>query len=227
MIPSAPQLHVCAVLVALGLALPSLASAETSMLSFFPEDVEVERTRGQMMQVDVARLGAGLEDPVATRRQRMQSQIDHLFRNPPTTLRGQTALACMAVAIFHEARGESITGQRAVASVILQKSLVPDRWGDRPCEVVRPVQFSFMTGRYDFPPIERPREADWRRNWRTALDIAADTLVSGPMDELVGADHYHATYVAPVWRKAMPAVARIGDHIFYADPESAAARPFH
>mgnify|MGYP001627755740 CR=1 FL=1 len=144
----------------------------------------------------------------------LKSQADALLRNPPRSLRGASELACIAVAIYHEARDQSTHGQLAVASVIQQRARVPGRWGDDACDVVRPVQFSFMTSRYGFPRI---READ---AWANAVSLAMKSLIDGPLPELRDADHYHANYVRPKWRHQMERVGQIGTHIFYRDPSS-------
>ena len=144
----------------------------------------------------------------------LKNDAARLIKRPPQTTYHETAMGCIAVAIYHEARNQSILGQKAVASVILQRSLTPERWGNTPCEVVRPVQFSFMTSRYRFPDIKE-REA-----WTLAVRVALTIMYEGPMAELRGADHYHATSVRPDWRQHMHKVAKIGDHIFYSDPES-------
>jgi hypothetical protein len=132
----------------------------------------------------------------------------------PTTLVGASDFMCMAVAIYHEARGETLEGQAAVASVILQRVRVPRRWGDTVCDVVAPVQFSFLKDDLSYAAI---LEYD---AWMTALDIATVAMVEGPDPWLEDADHYHTTGVDPDWNEAMPVVARIGEHIFYADPLS-------
>ena len=132
----------------------------------------------------------------------------------PASLRGASALECIAVAIYHEARDQDESGQRAVASVILQRAAVEHRWGDTPCDVVVPVQFSFMTSRYGYPPIKE-LEA-WAKAWR----IAREVMNTGPLPELNGADHYHTTEVAPYWAPKMVKIAQLGDHIFYVDPAS-------
>lgn len=137
-----------------------------------------------------------------------------LLAQPPLTLEGETDLACTAVAVYHESRGENIQGQRAVASVVLQRTMVPDRWGARPCDVVRPVQFTFMTGRWTYPPIYD------RQAWETALRVALTIFYQGPDAELMGADHYHTHDVFPEWRNHMDLVAMIGEHRFYVDPIS-------
>jgi len=145
----------------------------------------------------------------------LKLEAQKLLRNPPRSLRGASDLACIAVAIYHEARDQSTYGQLAVASVIQQRARVPGRWGDNVCEVIRPVQFSFMTSRYGYPPI---LEAE---AWATAVSLAMKSLIDGPLPELRDADHYHANYSHPDWRLRMERIGQIGDHIFYRDPDSA------
>lgn len=137
-----------------------------------------------------------------------------LLASPPRSLEGESDLACMAVAVYHEARGESIVGQRAVASVVLQRTLVPERWGRTPCEVVRPIQFEFMTSRWGYAPIREGKP------WETALRVALTIMLQGPDAAIMGADHYHTPQVFPKWRHAMDLVAEIGNHRFYVDPIS-------
>ncbi|MCZ0963816.1 cell wall hydrolase [Paracoccus benzoatiresistens] len=135
---------------------------------------------------------------------------------PPASLRNASDLSCIAVAIYHEARDQDDFGQRAVASVILQRMALPGRWGGTACDIVAPRQFSFLTSRHDYPPIEDMAA------WAKAVRFAARALIEGPMPELEGADHYHTTAVTPDWATSMVRVRLIDDHVFYADPRSSA-----
>ena len=134
----------------------------------------------------------------------------------PRSLKDASDFMCLAVSIYHEARGESLEGQAAVASVILQRVAVPGRWGDTICDVTVPVQFSYLKDDLSFAPI---RDYD---AWRRAVDVATVAIVEGPDPWLEGADHYHTEAVNPKWNRNMPVVDRIGFHIFYADPISKA-----
>lgn len=134
---------------------------------------------------------------------------------PPRSLSGLSDMACTAVGVYHEARGESSYGQKAVASVILQRARVPGRWGSTPCEVLQPVQFSFLTKDRTFAPITDIAA------WKKAVDASARILAEGPLPDIAGADHYHTTQVRPRWRTRVTRIARIGRHIFYRDPLSA------
>ncbi|HEU0309957.1 MAG TPA: cell wall hydrolase [Sphingomicrobium sp.] len=116
---------------------------------------------------------------------------------------------CIAVAVYHEARGESLEGQMAVAKVIMNRAAsgkYPTSW----CGVVKqPWQFSFVrNGR--FPSVDRGSAA-----WRKALGVTrlavANAVESVPADCL----WYHADYVAPTWGRRLTRVEKIGAHIFY------------
>jgi len=136
---------------------------------------------------------------------------DLLLPDPPRTLATASDLQCLAVAIYHEARDQSLDGQLAVASVILNRTEEPARWGATPCAVVAPVQFSFLSAQGGYAPIE-DREA-----WAIAVEMAREALERGPSTLVGQADHYHTPAVDPDWDEDMDRVIQIGDHIFYAD----------
>lgn len=131
-----------------------------------------------------------------------------------------SAVLCLALNIFHEARGELVPGQYAVALVTMNRA----GQDDRVCqEVFRPKQFSWTTGvrrtaqgwklpKRLIPQVDNPIEA---YSWNKAQRIAAVTLSRGIRDLTQGADHYHADYVTPRWAAAMEPVRQIGRHIFY------------
>jgi hypothetical protein len=116
---------------------------------------------------------------------------------------------CIAVAVYHEARGESLEGQMAVAQVIKNRAMsgkYPSDW----CGVVKqPWQFSFVR-HGQFPSVDVNSEA-----WRKAVGITrlavANAVPSVPKECL----WYHANYVAPRWSNNLQRVEQIGAHIFY------------
>lgn len=118
---------------------------------------------------------------------------------------------CIAVAVYHEARGESLEGQMAVAKVIMNRAAsgkYPSSW----CGVVKqPWQFSFVNARTGYmPSVDQASDA-----WRKALGVTrlavANAVSSVPGDCL----WYHADYVAPSWGRRLTRVEKIGAHIFY------------
>jgi spore germination cell wall hydrolase CwlJ-like protein len=123
-------------------------------------------------------------------------------------------LMCLAKAVYFEARGESETGQIAVAQVVLNRVATPF-YPDNICDVVfqnqerrNKCQFSFACdGRSD-----RPRnEAAWAK----AITLAKKSMRGTRVEEVGKSTHYHANYVRPRWIGDMVKQKQIGKHIFY------------
>jgi hypothetical protein len=115
---------------------------------------------------------------------------------------------CLAVAVYFEAKGESLEGQLAVAEVVLNRA-GSGRFPSTICGVVKQrAQFSFVRGGR-FPPIPRASAA-WRKAVAIA-HIARQELVDGAAPRAL---FFHARYVSPGWRK-LTRVATVGNHIFY------------
>jgi len=125
----------------------------------------------------------------------------------------EAALLCLSLNIFHEARGEPVPGQYAVAQVTMNRA-----GGDqaRVCkEVYKPKQFSWTHQKVRH---KKPAKVD-PDSWARAKAIARVVLAKGmAMDLSGGANHYHATYVAPRWATQMQRTRVIGRHIFYTTP---------
>lgn len=123
--------------------------------------------------------------------------------------------ACLARAVYFEARSESELGQLAVARVILNRASNP-AYPNSICGVVyqgadrmNACQFSFACdGESDNP---KPGE-----QWSRAKQIAARAMAGSDDVQVVStATHYHADYVRPRWSGAMTRLIKIGRHIFY------------
>ena len=121
-----------------------------------------------------------------------------------------SALTCMALNIYWEARNQSMAGQLAVAQVTMNRVLDP-RYGNEVCDVVyEHYQFSwYWDGKSD-----RPRD---NKAWQTALLVASAAMDGSGHVELQGVTHYHAVYIQPYWKDYMVQVTMIGDHVFYTD----------
>jgi hypothetical protein len=118
---------------------------------------------------------------------------------------------CMAVAVYHEARGESLDGQLAVAKVIMNRAAsgkYPSSW----CGVVKqPWQFSFVNPRSGHMPGVDRASAAWRKAQGITRLAMANAVPSLTNDVL----WYHADYVAPSWGRRLSRASKIGTHIFY------------
>ena len=115
-------------------------------------------------------------------------------------------LACLAGAVYFESKGEPLSGQLAVADVILNRT-TSGRFPTSICGVVKqPGQFSFVRGGA-IPTIRANPQ------YRTAMAIAKVAINDQWTSPAPKALYFHARRVSPGW--ARPRVAMIGNHIFY------------
>lgn len=152
---------------------------------------------------------------------RDQAALVGLGAFQPATLRTASDQAkeahCLAQAIYYEARGESFTGQVAVAEVVVNRAR-SRHYPDKFCDVVYEgswrstgCQFTFTC---DGSLRNKPRGEPWRR----ANLIAAQVMMGVARPITHDATHYHTTEVAPVWSASLVETTRIGSHIFYRFP---------
>jgi spore germination cell wall hydrolase CwlJ-like protein len=126
-------------------------------------------------------------------------------------------MACLALNVYYEARGESLAGKYAVAEVTMNR-VASRRYPKTVCEVVYEKKWDRLRKRYvgafswtEFDLVPHP-EGD---QWHLAREVA-DAVYSGRQPpQLNGALNYHATYIKPSWARGRQPVARIGGHIFY------------
>jgi len=113
-----------------------------------------------------------------------------------------------AITVYHEARGEPLYGQCAVAHIILNRAIIRELSVEK--IIYQPYQFSCYNNNKR-PPIT---------NYNAF--ITAQKMVQRAITERLygfdfyGADHYHATYIkTPSWAKSMTCVGGAGQHLFY------------
>jgi hypothetical protein len=123
------------------------------------------------------------------------------------TAPGDDESECLARAVYWESRGEPLSGQLAVAEVIINRAR-SGRFAPTLCGVVRqPYQFSFVRRGF----IPQPPQAS--RDWQTAVAIAriaTDRLAEGGAPQAL---FFHARRINPRWR--LTRVAMVGNHVFY------------
>jgi spore germination cell wall hydrolase CwlJ-like protein len=131
---------------------------------------------------------------------------------------GDEEWECLSQAIYHEARGEELEGQVAVAEVILNRK-DSGQYPSTVCGVVEQgtgekymCQFSyFCDGLSD---AIRDQEA-----WDRAGRIARVMLDDAPRELTNGALFYHTKAVEPYWADEFYETAEIGAHLFYREDE--------
>lgn len=125
--------------------------------------------------------------------------------------------ACLAQAIYYEARGESQRGQSAVAEVIMNR-VRSRHYPNSICGVVYQgshratgCQFTFTC---DGSLGHRPRGRAWERAQRVATAVMLG--YTRPVTQQ--ATHYHTHAVNPIWNSGLVQTTSIGSHVFYRLP---------
>ncbi len=116
---------------------------------------------------------------------------------------------CLAGAVYFEARGEPLSGQLAVAQVVINRA-DSSRFPSSYCGVVyQRAQFSFVRGG------AMPRINTGSNAWKRAKAIARIAHEGMWGSEAEDALYFHAKYVSPSWSRKKTARATINQHIFY------------
>lgn len=192
-------------LVLTNLALPSLMAADlpnVSKIKSVPQDLPVTaiptETAADSVDVPVAADAAETETPATLAELVAAQQL-------PETIDGE--LACLATTIYFESKGEPLSGQLAVAQVVINRTQ-SGRFPQTLCSVVKqPGQFSFVRGGH--MPSVNPLAAAYRR----AVAVAMVAMAKGWESPAGSALFFHARRVSPGWR--LTKVAAIGQHVFY------------
>jgi hypothetical protein len=123
---------------------------------------------------------------------------------------------CLADAVYFEARGEPLRGQKAVAQVVMNR-VFSGYYPNNVCGVVYQnanrhlaCQFTFACEGKDLSRIDEPDM------WEQAKHIAKDALDGKIwLPEVGHATHYHAYWVHPSWVHEMAKLYKLGVHTFY------------
>ncbi len=127
----------------------------------------------------------------------------------------ERAEACLARAIYFEARDQPYRGQVAVAQVVINR-VFSGIYPRDVCGVVYQNSHRRFACQFTFACDGKPDIVTERGPWYRARLIARKTLDGKLYVQAVGAaTHYHATYVHPYWVHEMRRYAREGIHLFY------------
>ena len=132
-----------------------------------------------------------------------------------------TALACLAMAVYFEARGEPLVGRVAVANVILNRKH-DVRFPNTVCDVVKQgrmndpsMRVSLNECQFSFYCDRKPENPTDMASYASAIGVANLVLNAALYDPTEGSTHYHSSSVKPVWSTSMTRVVTIDNHIFY------------
>ena len=144
---------------------------------------------------------------------------------------------CLALNMYHEARGQGTAGLFAVSAVVLNR-VNDKRFPNSVCEVIEqgPIRESWKTRQHkDLPkykrqyyPIKNKCQFSWycdgksdtpynKKKYQELLDLSKAIMYNelSFVDITDGALFYHADYVTPGWAKTKQKTVEIQDHIFY------------
>ncbi len=133
----------------------------------------------------------------------------------------ESALLCLALNIYHEARDQSHKGMVAVAEVTMNRAGGQQK---QVCEVVfKPYQFSWANSLTTVSPKQRAKNAKRfvpkdETSWQRAKAIAHKVLKGQHKPVVRDATHYFnpdKVVQRPRWADRMQRVARVGNHLFY------------
>ena len=116
--------------------------------------------------------------------------------------------------IYGEARGESITGKKAIAAVVLNR-FKSGKWfaGQTIAETCQKrMQFSCWN---DNDPNKEIITNATKEELSECLEIARMAIDGEFGDIVCGACHYHTKQINPKWAVGKVPVVSIGNHLFY------------
>ncbi len=188
--------------LAIFVAMSSMAVAEAPAV----EQADEARAEGREYAVD--RLATNVffqDDVIAYSREWIDAR---------PVVKGGDQWACLAEALYFEARGESVKGQFAVAEVILNRVDSP-QFPDSICAVINQgtgrkyqCQFTYTCDGHK-EIINEPRAFQ-------RVGKVAKLMVNGAPRQLTdGATYYHTRAVSPRWSRKFDRTTSIGEHHFY------------
>ncbi len=123
-------------------------------------------------------------------------------------------LDCLTAAVYYEARGETPSGQAAVAQVVLNRVRHP-AFPKTVCGVVFQGAYTGGICQFSFACDGSMRKRREPAAWSRAERVAARALNGFVMAEVGNATHFHTINVSPFWGPRMLRVAQVGLHVFY------------
>ena len=233
---------VAAALATLPLAAPQIAAAETGA---DPDAAPMARAVGQLMTREQAALDKLAAERIAALAAGRASGavVTAGARNAPTArttaavpagrldfatldampaVSGDAQFQCLAQAVYFESRGEPLSGQIAVAEVVLNRVDNP-AYPRSICGVTKQGAGSGRGCQFSYACDGRPDVMTSSVSKARSEKIARMLIDGRPRSVTSGATHFHATYVRPDWSRKFARTASIGNHVFYRQPTRVAS----
>jgi spore germination cell wall hydrolase CwlJ-like protein len=126
---------------------------------------------------------------------------------PEVSRASERDVSCLAEAVYFEARGTGLTGESAVAHVVVNRA-ASAKFPKSICGVVGDgCQFSYRCdGRADVLAEPGARARAFK---------VAETVLRGAPDITEGALFFHSAHAAPGWFNSRPRIGTFGGNVFY------------
>ncbi|MBT4873019.1 MAG: cell wall hydrolase [Marinovum sp.] len=135
--------------------------------------------------------------------------------------KGGKQWACLAEALYFEARGEEIKGQFAVAEVILNR-VDSASFPSSPCGVVHQGTGRRFACQFTYDCDGRAEVIRDQKAYIQVGKVAQIMLEGAPRRLTKGALYYHTKSVNPKWARSFSKTVTIGSHYFYVPPQKIA-----
>lgn len=132
------------------------------------------------------------------------------------TPHGGSEFECLAEALYFEGRGETLSGQRAIAEVILNR-VASKQFPNTICDVVNQGTGKIHQCQFSYTCDGVPEVVHEAKAYDTVSKVAR-LMMDGLYEKKKitgGALFYHTTAVRPYWASSMSNTAKLGSHIFY------------
>ena len=196
-----------AVCLTLGLGLP--AFADTTVKQLVSKET---RALSGISAVQLDNLLKHSQPHTPTRGKPVNYSKSWLAAQPKTS--GGPQWACLAEALYFEARGESIKGQFAVAEVILNR--VDSRhFPNSVCGVIKQGTGKKYACQFTYTCDGHKEVINEPAAYTRVGKVAKVMLEGGARGLTKGATYYHTKAVSPSWSRKFHRTATIGVHHFY------------
>lgn len=149
-------------------------------------------------------------------------RIDFATLDAMPAVSGDAEFQCLAQAVYFESRGEPLSGQIAVAEVVLNRVDNP-AYPRSICGVTKQGAGSGRGCQFSYACDGRPDVMTSSVSKARSEKIARMLIDGRPRSVTSGATHFHATYVRPDWSRKFARTASIGNHVFYRQPTRVAS----
>lgn len=135
----------------------------------------------------------------------------------PSVKKGDAEWACLAEALYFEARGESVKGQFAVAEVILNR-VDHEYYPSSLCGVINQGTGRKYQCQFTYTCDGVANKIYEHEAYNRVGKIAQFMIDGAPRQLTAGATHYHTKAVSPSWSRKFKRTTTIGVHHFYRQP---------